>query len=734
MNRKRAVPLSIIKVIAAAGLAVSIFIIGTFAATSAPTAQTGNGVPNLISYQGYLTDDSGNPIDGTATLTFGIYTDVIGGSLLWSETQPSVPISDGYFSVMLGSVTPLSSETFSEPNRYLQVGVDSGSGTVELPRQQFTAVPYALNAANAWSLHGNSGTDPQTHKLGTTDAVSLTLVVSDTAVFSFDPAVNFLGEFAPIIIANPLSNTAKANFDGNRYGNVIAGGTGNESSGIYTTISGGLRNAATESYATVAGGYLNKADGPTSFAGGGYLNKADGDRSVVTGGYLNEANGGYSAVVGGEKNVASGEHSTVSGGYSNQALGVYASIGGGDRNMITDTANYATISGGFRNDTTGRYATVGGGSFNKATRSYATIGGGTSNIATGGSATVGGGASNQATQAYSTVSGGQENEAKGWYATVDGGQGNEATGDYSHASGRRAHALHHGTFVWSDSTNADFSSTGRDQFLIDAGGGMGVGTNDPTTQLHVVAARNGSANMADHVMGVENNSGTTTNGPDVLALKVTNLSDPGASTNYITFADKDGGVGRIEGNGSGGVNYETTGADFAEYLPLTDPFDTIGDGMIVGLAQGGISQQTARAERLFVISSAPGFVGNASGDGEPFGMALVALIGQVEVQVNGPVQAGDYVVASGLNDGRGIGVSLADLQAEQVGQVVGLALESAGDDGQVLVLVGLPPNAIWQALLASRDQQLADLEARLARLEQLMLTEPVCDPAQSDCQ
>ena len=38
------------------------------------------------------------------------------------------------------------------------------------------------------------------------------------------------------------------------------------------------------------------------------------------------------------------------------------------------------------------------------------------------------------------------------------------------AAGRRAKANHNGTFVWADSTDADFASTGLNQFLIEASG------------------------------------------------------------------------------------------------------------------------------------------------------------------------------------------------------------------------------------------------------------------------
>ncbi|MCA9875112.1 MAG: hypothetical protein KDE48_09500 [Anaerolineales bacterium] len=527
-----------------------------------PQMQAG-GTPNLISYQGYLTDDSGQPINGAPDLEFGIYAALTGGSPLWSELQLNVPVNEGYFTVQLGSFTPIDADLFSDPDRYLQVSVNSGGGFVDLPRQPFTAVPYALQAANAWSLDGNSGTDPATHKLGTTDAVTLTLVMSDTAVMRFAPAFDpSLGELAPNITANPFSNEIRAGAFG-------------------STISGGMYNDVTEKYATVGGGIFNEA--------------------------------------------------------------------------------------------TDNYATVGGGIFNKATGDFATVGGGADNV---------------------------------------------AAGDYSYAAGHLARALHNGAFVWSDSSYSYFDSTGVDQFLIEADGGMGVGTNAPATQLHVVAARNGGANMTEHVVAIENNATDYGSGPDVLALKITNQIDPGSSANYITFTDADGGVGSVEGNGAGGVIYKTGGADFAEYLPLANLAEKIEPGAVVGLSQGHISQQTAGAERLFVVSTAAGFVGNAVGDEPTQEMALVALMGQVAVQVRGDVQVGDYIVASGLNDGWGTAVPLAALRAEQVSQVVGVALEPAADGGQVLALVGLPYDAIWQALLQARDAQLAAMEARLTALEQ----------------
>ena len=53
------------------------------------------------------------------------------------------------------------------------------------------------------------------------------------------------------------------------------------------------------------------------------------------------------------------------------------------------------------------------------------------------------------------------------------------------AAGYKARAEHNGSFVWSDSTGTEFSSTAANQFLISASGGVGIGTNSPSQMLTV---------------------------------------------------------------------------------------------------------------------------------------------------------------------------------------------------------------------------------------------------------
>jgi hypothetical protein len=114
--------------------------------------------------------------------------------------------------------------------------------------------------------------------------------------------------------------------------------------------------------------------------------------------------------------------------------------------------------------------------------------------------TVGGGRQNVVYGDYGTVAGGYDNQVYGHYGTSPGGYQNTAGGDYSFAAGFRAFVRSagqsgnasgdEGTFVWSDrsTTSNSFNSTGQNQFLIKAAGGVGIDTNDPASQLHVANA------------------------------------------------------------------------------------------------------------------------------------------------------------------------------------------------------------------------------------------------------
>jgi hypothetical protein len=105
-------------------------------------------VPPMINYQGKLGNASGVPVaDGVYSMQFAIYDVSVGGSALWTETNPNVQVKGGLFSVLLGSVNNIPSTVFSASNRFF--GVTVGSDPEMTPRQQIASVGFAANSASA---------------------------------------------------------------------------------------------------------------------------------------------------------------------------------------------------------------------------------------------------------------------------------------------------------------------------------------------------------------------------------------------------------------------------------------------------------------------------------------------------------------------------------------------------------------------------------------------------------
>ena len=66
-------------------------------------AASAMAVPSGINYQGALTDDQGNPITGTRTMSIKLYDAATAGTLLYSEDIGTVDVSDGVFSFEFGA-------------------------------------------------------------------------------------------------------------------------------------------------------------------------------------------------------------------------------------------------------------------------------------------------------------------------------------------------------------------------------------------------------------------------------------------------------------------------------------------------------------------------------------------------------------------------------------------------------------------------------------------------------
>ncbi len=104
-------------------------------------------VPNLMSYQGKLNDEYGVPVTGDYDITFTIYDASTAGIPLWTETWTggqAVTVTNGLFSIELGSVNPLVPTIFDNDNLYLGIQVEPDTEMV--PRQRFASGGYAFRA------------------------------------------------------------------------------------------------------------------------------------------------------------------------------------------------------------------------------------------------------------------------------------------------------------------------------------------------------------------------------------------------------------------------------------------------------------------------------------------------------------------------------------------------------------------------------------------------------------
>ncbi len=159
-------------------------------AIAVPTlAQQGpNGVSSIsistIPYQGRLAAADGTPITAQQNMEFRLYSTPSGGTPLWEEYWTggnSVALSDGLFSVMLGSLnTNLTNIVQANNNLYL--GVTVGTDGEMSPRVQLGSVPFSI-----WALSVADGS-VTTVKLAD-DAVT-TNKIAPGAVGNSDLATN----------------------------------------------------------------------------------------------------------------------------------------------------------------------------------------------------------------------------------------------------------------------------------------------------------------------------------------------------------------------------------------------------------------------------------------------------------------------------------------------------------------------------------------------------------------
>ena len=98
----------------------------------------------MINYQGKLTTPEGALIVDTLSVVFTIYDAATGGTAFWTETQATVIVEKGIFSVLLGSVNPIPDSVFTGDVRYLGVKVEADPEMN--PRKEIVSVGYAYKS------------------------------------------------------------------------------------------------------------------------------------------------------------------------------------------------------------------------------------------------------------------------------------------------------------------------------------------------------------------------------------------------------------------------------------------------------------------------------------------------------------------------------------------------------------------------------------------------------------
>jgi trimeric autotransporter adhesin len=408
----------------------------------------GTGVAGAASftYHGNL-QDAGKPADGKYDIELTLYSAKTGGSVIGGPlTLYSVPVRDGSFSTD-ADFGPLA-KAFSQA--YVGVKVrTAGTGTFA-PLDDLAPVTPDTNTScpGSWSLDGNAG-NPSGSYLGTGDTQPLILktdaaqvVISDLGDGGTVPrwigggSLNNSTAGEGAFIGGGGSNTAARNKNSIGAFGVVTGGAGNSASGTTTDISGGITG-----YATVGGGQFNKASGyAATVAGGGGTTGSGG--TTTTG---NNASARGATIGGGQNNLASGVWATVAGGYGNVASGISATVAGGGDPGTECNINESKPCG---NSASGNYSAVAGGEGNVALGNYSFAAG------------------------INSYAGGCQSVAMGTNSLVrDGAMAGVNCGDA-------------GTFVWSGQYGG-MESSGDDQFLVLAIGGVGINTTPVNSDVEI---------------------------------------------------------------------------------------------------------------------------------------------------------------------------------------------------------------------------------------------------------
>lgn len=181
-----------------------------------------------------------------------------------------------------------------------------------------------------------------------------------------------------------------------------------------------------------------------------------------------------------------------------------------------------------------------------------------------------------------------------------------------------------------------------------------------------------------------------------------------------------------------GIAFESGSGDYAEWVEKNNAVEEFHAGQVIGIKNGKVSLNTEDADHVMAVSLAPIVLGNMPPKGEEKNHVKVAFMGQIPVAVIGEVNKGDYILASGLNDGYAIAKHPQKMLLSDYKKIVGVAWQSSFTKSKfniINVAVGINQNDVVHHL-EKQDREIQNLKSMMSDLVSYLKAKDENLPAQ----